>query len=273
MADTEKREHDARLWVPDSIDGEFRRLCIFHLAAMSNFFSQPTTHQSVVKRPRLRRVFAHGFTLLEVMVGMATFTLLSLGITAGVMQSRRLSQLNVLRTSAYTVAQGYMEQMLSINSANIESASESWVSGRPAIPTEAVNALTTNASLVEKSDPLYVSPVSPPYPAGSNLIARTGTSLANDVWNCKQIMIDMSTNTTGGNATPIVMNEYFDVQVSRDWTQVGTGSNATWQAPQSPAEPGYFLIRIDFQFQSPGYPTVGWLSGTLRMARSDIPGP
>jgi type II secretory pathway pseudopilin PulG len=209
------------------------------------------------------------FTLLEVMVGMATFTLLALGITAGVLQSRRLSQLNVLRTSAYTVAQGYMEQMFSINPADLEAASESWVTGRPPIPTEAVNSLTANASLVEKSDPLYVSPVATPYPTGSNLTARTGTSLTNDVWNCKQIMIDLTTNSTGGNATPIVMNEYFDVQVSRAWTQV----NGVWQVPQSPTQPGYFLIKLDFQFQSPGYPTVGWLSGSLRMSRSEVDGP
>src|SRR5471030_2308409 len=127
---------------------------------MSSHFFKPTTRQPCFAWTRTQRTLVQAFTLLEVMVGMATFTLLSLGITAGVIQSRRLSQLNVLRTSAYTVAQGYMEQMLSINSANIESASESWVSNRPPIPTEAVNSLTSNASQVEVSDPLYVSPVS-----------------------------------------------------------------------------------------------------------------
>ena len=236
---------------------------------MSNSLSQITIHSPLVQLARTRRGIVAAFTLLEVMVGMATFTLLSLGITAGVMQSRRLSQLNVLRTSAYTVAQGYMEQMLSINSGNLESASEPWVNGRPAIPTEAVNSLTANASLVEQSDPLYVSPYATPYPAGVNITARTGTSLTNDIWNCKQIMIDMSTNSTGGNATPVVMDEYFDVQISRAWTQVG----GVWQIPQSPSQPGYFLIKIDFQFKSPGYPAVGWLTGTLRMSRSDIGGP
>jgi type II secretory pathway pseudopilin PulG len=230
---------------------------------------QTPARTSILVVPRQRQTLVGGFTLLEVMVGMATFTLLSLGITAGVIQSRRLSQLNVLRTSAYTVAQGYMEQMLSINSANIESASETWVSSRPPIPTEAVNGTTTNASLVEISDPLYVSPVATPYPAGANLTPRTGTSLTNDVWNCKQVMIDMTTNSTGGSATPILMNEWLDVTVSRDWTEV----NGNWVIPQSPAEPGYFLIEIDFQFSCPGYPTVGWLGGTLRMARSEVTGP
>ena len=227
---------------------------------------------------RLHPRLVQAFTLLEVMVGMATFTLLSLGITAAVLQSRRLSQLNVLRTSAYTVAQGYMEQIFSINAADLETASETWVAGRAPIPTEAVNSLTANASLVEKSDPLYVSPYATPYPTtwngtSVNITARTGTSLTNDIWNCKQIMVDLSTNSTGGNATPIIMNEWFDVQVSRAWTQITSGNTTSWQIPQSPAEPGYFLVKMDFQFSCPGWPTVGNLSGSLRMSRSEVNGP
>jgi hypothetical protein len=178
------------------------------------------------------------------MVGMATFTLLALGITAGVIQSRRLSQLNVLRTSAYTVAQGYMEQIFSINPADLESASEPWVTSRPAIPTEAINSMTTNATLVEKSDPLYVSPITGNYPSGTNITARTGTSLTGDIWNNKQILIDLATNGTGGNATPIVMNERFDVQVSRAWTQVG----GVWQIPNHRPSPAIFWSNSIFNF-------------------------
>jgi len=253
---------------------------------MSSFRFQRFFRISVLTGSQPRRVFVGGFTLLEVMVGMATFTLLALGITAGVLQSRRLSQLNVLRTSAYTVAQGYMEQIFSINPADLETASNPGNAGsRTAIPTEAVNSLTSNASLVEKSDPLYVSPITGNLPA--NMTWRTGTGLTGDAWNCKQILIDLATNGTGGNATPIVMNEYFDIQVSRAWTPVTTTTTTTnittnvtttttstvYQVPQSPTQPCYFLVKLDFQFQSPGYPTVGWLSGSLRMSRSDIAGP
>jgi len=209
---------------------------------------------------------------------MATFTLLSLGITAAVLQSRRLSQLNVLRTSAYTVAQGYMEQIFSINPADLETASETWVNGRAPIPTEAVNSLTANAALVEKSDPLFVSPYAAPYPTTWNgtsvsIIARNGTGLTNDIWNCKQIMIDLTTNSTGGNASPIVMNEWFDIQVSRSWTTLTVGNTTIHQIPQSPAQPGYFLVKLDFQFSCPGWPTVGNLTGSLRMSRSEVSGP
>jgi len=198
---------------------------------------------------------------------MTIFTLLALGVTNGVIQARRLAQLNVMRTSAYTVAQGYMEQILSLNPADIEAASEPWVSVRPALPTESVNALVTNTTNIEISDPLYVSPVAT-IPSGSNLTARTDLGITNDVWNNKTIMIDIATSTSG-NQTPIIMNEQLDVFVSRAWTQVG----GAWQVPQSPTNPAYFLVRIDFQFRSNGYLAVNWLKGTIRMARTDITGP
>jgi len=217
---------------------------------------------SVAARPIPSRT--RGFTLMEVMVGMMVFTVLALGVTSTIIQSRKLAQLNILRNAAWNAAQGYLEQMLSINPADIEAASEPWVSSRPPIPTESVNALLTNTQAIEVADPLYVSPLSAA-PSGSNMTART--DVAGDMWNVKQIMIDM--NTVNGTSAPVVMSEYFDVNVSRAWTQVG----GSWQVPQSPAQPGYFLIKIDFQFKAVGYNAVGWLKGSVRMARTDIAGP
>ena len=207
-----------------------------------------------------------GFTLLEVMVGMCCFMMVALGVSAGVLQAQRLGQLNVLRTTAYTVAQGYMEQMLSINPADLEAASEPWVTNRPPIPTESVNSLAVNTTAIETSDPLYVSPLSAA-PAGTNMTARTDAGYTSDMWNNKSVMVDLV--TTGNVTTPIVMDERFDVTISRAWTQV----NGNWQVPQSPTQPAYFLIRIDFQFRSRGYLSAGWQSGTLRMARNDVAGP
>jgi hypothetical protein len=201
---------------------------------------------------------------------MCCFLVLALGVSSAVMQSTRLAQLNVLRTTAYTVAQGYMEQMFSINAANIEAASEPWVTNPPPIPTEAVNSLSSNTTSIEISDPLWVSPMASTVPAGTanaNLTARTDAGYTSDMWNNKTIMVDLS--TSGNTSTPITMNMQLDVTVSRAWTEVSN----VWQVPQSPAEPGYFLIRIDFQFESNGYLAAGWQSGTLRMARNDVSGP
>jgi len=195
---------------------------------------------------------------------MVCFMVVALGVSAGVLQAQRLGQLNVLRTTAYTVAQGYMEQMLSINPADLEAASEPWVTSRPPIPTESVNSLAVNTTAIETSDPLYCSPLSAA-PAGTNMTART--DIVGDMWNNKSVMIDLV--TTGNVTTPVVMSERFDVTISRAWTQV----NGQWQIPQSPTQPAYFLIRIDFQFRSNGYLSAGWQNGTIRMARNDVAGP
>ncbi len=219
---------------------------------------------------RLLRREWRGFTLLEVMVAITTFTMVGVGTLSGLMQSRRLSQLNILRNAAYTVAQGYLEQMMSINPADLEAASEPWVSNRPAIPTESVNSLLGNTTNIEVSDPLYVSPLATS-PAGANMTART--DIPGDMWNNKQIMVNLSSATVSGNASYSVttMNDRLDVNISRAWTQNIAGA---WQVPQSPTQPGYFLIRIDFQFQMGGYTTgMVWFNGTVRGARSDIPGP
>jgi len=159
-----------------------------------------------------------------------------------------------------------MEQMLSINPADLESASEPWVTSRPPIPTESVNSLVTNTTNIETSDPLYVSPLSAA-PAGTNMTARTDAGYTGDMWNNKSVMVDLT--TSGNTTTLIVMSERFDVTISRAWTEVG----GVWQVPQSPTEPGYFLIRIDFQFESQGYQSMGWQNGTIRMARCDVAGP
>ncbi len=213
---------------------------------------------AVIRSAHFKQV--RGFTLVEVMVGMFVFTLVAIGITATVMQTRRIAQLNVMRTVAYTVAQGYIEQILSLNAADIEAASEFWVTGRPPLPTESVNAMLTNTTNVEISDPLYVSPLSSA-PVGSNMVARTDVS--GDMWNVKNIMIDLQNNALGV-PTAIPMTLYLDVNISRNWQQV----NGVWQQPTSP----YMLIKVDFQYQSQGYLTAGWYKGSLQMVRTDIAG-
>lgn len=197
---------------------------------------------------------------MELMVGMFVFSVLSIGATASVIQVRRLAQVNVLRTAAATVAQGYLEQIMSMNPADVEAASEPWVTSRPSLPTESVNSLLNNTTAIEVSDPLWVSPLSAA-PSGSNMTARS--DVAGDMWNVKQVMVDMYKNKNG-TLIPVNMQMRLDVNVKRAWQQI----NGVWQPPTVP----YMLIRIDYQFQGSGYMSAGWMNGTVRMARTDIAG-
>jgi len=250
-----------------------------------------------------------GYSLIEVMMAVFVFSLMSAGIIASVIQTRRIAQLNVMRTVAYTVAQGYMEQILSMPGATVEQAAEPWNAARPALPTVSINAMnffdtnitnTTNNTTVnditnitsntttvnnvtttslQQADPLWVSGsalgASGTTPtAVNNTTVILNPAVANDVWNVKSVMIDMINNnshTTAGNTstttssiTSIPMTVYLDVNIFRNWQQV----NGTWQTPTNP----YMLIKIDFQFKSDGYLSPGWINGSIRMVRTDIPG-
>lgn len=58
-----------------------------------------------------RRSPAQAMTLIELMIAMFVFALVSTGIIGSTLQSRRLAELNVQESTATTVAQGYLEQM------------------------------------------------------------------------------------------------------------------------------------------------------------------
>lgn len=197
---------------------------------------------------------------MELMVGMFVFSVLSIGATASVIQVRRLAQVNILRTAAATVAQGYIEQIMSMSASDVEAASEPWVTSRPALPTESVNSLLNNTTAIEVSDPLWVSPLSAA-PSGSNMTARSDVS--GDMWNVKQVMVDMY-KTSNGTLVPVNMLMRLDVNVKRAWVQI----NGVWQVPTTP----YMLVKIDYQFQGSGYMSAGWMNGTVRMVRTDIAG-
>lgn len=52
------------------------------------------------------------FSLVEVMVALFVFSLLALGVTAGVIQSLRLSDKSISRAMAHSIAVGYAEQIM-----------------------------------------------------------------------------------------------------------------------------------------------------------------
>jgi len=55
-----------------------------------------------------------GLTLIEIMVSMGVFTIVSMGILAVVLQIRRMAENNVYENTALTMAQGYLEQVRSL---------------------------------------------------------------------------------------------------------------------------------------------------------------
>jgi hypothetical protein len=200
--------------------------------------------------------------LVEIMVGMLVFTLLALGMTSSVLQTRRLAQLNIVRNTAYTIAQGYMEQMMSIDPTDMLNAAGSGPTHPLPVPTMSVSYLTAaNSTAIQTSDPLYVSPISNLTPATNvTLIPRTGTT--SDVWNVKNVMIAMN-----DNGTPITMTEDFDLNIVQ-----GVSSNITNGNTSISLTVPAFLIELDFQYTCPAYPAVGTQNGTLRVARTDVAG-
>ncbi len=210
------------------------------------------------------------------MIGMLVFTIVALGLTSAVLQTRRFSQLALLRNTAYTIAQGYLEQMESIPASTLIAADSSPSSAPVPIPTMGVSYL--DLTNIQVNDPLYVSPISNMSPApGITLLART--DVPGDAWNVKNVMIDLSGNTsflnvnlgnnTGnltGNLVPITMTMWIDVNISQGVTTASTGTAThTVNVPT-------IIIQLDFQYQSNGYLAAGKQKGTLRIARTDVDG-
>ncbi len=201
-----------------------------------------------------RRSRVAGFTITEAMMGMFVFAILATGLTSGVLQSRRLAQLNIMRNTAYTVAQGYLEQMKAISTADLSAAADPSKTNKPPIATKSVSALAVGQ--IERDDPLYVDNVSTPA-AGCVLQVRGAASdPANptDVWNYKQIMIDL-----GADGKPVVMNMWIDVDIWRDWPN-------TVGAVPVPT----MLILLDFEYSCDGYQSAGRQKGSLRTARTEL---
>lgn len=94
-----------------------------------------------------------GFSLVEVMVAMLVFSsLVGLLFSASIF-SQRTAYGNIYRNSAYTIVQGYAEQIKSIGYTSIEAALDDPVNEK--IPTMALSLLGTVAnSDLEIDDPL-----------------------------------------------------------------------------------------------------------------------
>ncbi|MGF1449314.1 MAG: type II secretion system protein J [Opitutales bacterium] len=185
--------------------------------------------------PRGRRARRRdAFTLMEMMIAMAIFMLLALGLTAGVFQARRLAESNIVRNTAFTVAQGYLEQIKSMSADELQAALAN-PNGTP-VPTMSVSAQATG--VIEIADPLFLtgSDTSPSGRAATNL---------------KTILVDLQPDEAG-DAQELLLDVWFDLNV----TQVG---QRTYQTV------------LDFEYQSPNILAVRELrSGSVRMVTTHI---
>lgn len=132
-----------------------------------------------------------GFTLVEVVIATALFTFMALGVSRMTMASLRMSHVNVYKTTAMSVAQGYIEQIKSLDNETLIRLST--IQAVPplteedvndVLPTRSVSLLSAGATLNQIDDWLVANTANP---------ATLSDSF--DVINHKEIIIDVDHNT------------------------------------------------------------------------------
>lgn len=93
----------------------------------------------------------YAFSLVEVIVAMAVFSIAALGLAKTVFQSRAMAEGSIYMTTAHGVAYGYAEQLMAMDFADVMTSYND-----PDIPLE-MRALSpsSKSSSVEIDDPLY----------------------------------------------------------------------------------------------------------------------
>jgi prepilin-type N-terminal cleavage/methylation domain-containing protein len=128
------------------------------------------------------------FTLVEVMASMVLFGFLALGVSQITMLAFRLSYYNVYKTSAYSVMQGYIEQIKSLDSESFYRASTAVVSTPPnsneVLQTRSISLLNETTGVDEIDDWLVANTLDPDTLSDSM-----------DVVNHKQVVIDIDEDT------------------------------------------------------------------------------
>ena len=119
-----------------------------------------------------------GMTLVEVMIAMAILSIFSITILSAVLLGRRLSEANIYENTALTVAQGYMEQIKSMEYDVVLNCLASPLT--VPLPTKSISALAVG-TVIEIDDVLFL-----------------------DQQNSKEIMIDLRDADTA-NPKPVTM--------------------------------------------------------------------
>lgn len=172
-----------------------------------------------------------GFSLVEVMMGMAVFSVVAFALSATMMYTLRNSYENVMRNTAYTIAQGYLEQIQAMTDLQIERAVNS--PSETPIPTRSISALSEGA--IEVADPLFI--VDP--------------NATEEGENEKEIVLDIRENEDGEEDREILMTMWFDLNITR--MNEGNG----------------WFVELVFRYYAPGLGRREPTEQTLYMTRTD----
>lgn len=147
------------------------------------------------------------------MIGFVVFTILALGLTSTALHNLRSAQMNIMKNTAYSAAQGFLEQLKSIpESAILEAIADP--SGSP-LPTRSISA-DGSGGVTHIDSPLYL----------------TDPAATSDGENHRRILVDLRDDGNGG-ITEVFMDMWFDVNISKLTTSRG------------------YLIEIEFTYSHP----------------------
>lgn len=97
---------------------------------------------------------AEGLTLIEVMMTMGIFAIIASAMIATTLQTRKQAEFLVYQNAANTAAQGYLEQLKTMEYMNLEA---SYANNSVALPTKALSyAGTADEGDLEIDDPIYI---------------------------------------------------------------------------------------------------------------------
>lgn len=193
--------------------------------------SRLTRSRTMKARHRNRQ----GMSLVEIMIAMVVFMILALGVTRAVIQSQQIAQNNIIRNTAYTIAQGYMEQIKSLALIEVLNAMDD-PDGTP-LPTMSISALAEDD--IEELDPLFLDG------PDRALSGRTDGS------NFREILIDLQEDAEG-DPREVTMDAWFDVDI----TDI---SNRSYSHA--------IIIRFEARLRGAGARVI---AGELRGLRADV---
>ncbi len=145
-----------------------------------------------------------GFTLIEVMVATILFTFMAMGVARMTMMSFRTSHINVYKTTAESVAQGFIEQIKSMDNETMLRTATTRTTGsvepRNVLMTRSVSLMALGAGADQIDDWLVPN-------------AEDPDSLSNNfqIVNLKRVIVDVDQE----NGTRKTMDMWIDVEIHR----------------------------------------------------------
>jgi Tfp pilus assembly protein PilV len=145
-----------------------------------------------------------GFTLVEVMVSTLLFTFMAMGVARMTMMSFRTAHINVYKTTAESVAQGFIEQIKSMDGDALQRAAVTQTTDtvllRNVLPTRSVSLMAVGATADQIDDWLVPNALNP-----------DSLSDTFQVVNLKQVIVDIDEE----NGQQKTMDMWFDVEIHR----------------------------------------------------------